>query len=186
MDKTSRAIARFRNLSTPRLHLRRYTPGDVDALHAIWIDPDVRRYLWDEQVIPRSTALEVVQAALESASTLDFGQWMLTTHRDEPVGFCGFRPFEPRDDEAELIYGLLPCWWKRGLAVEAATAALDWAFDERGLSRVVAATDPPNAASVRVMERLGMRFWKRDLFHGLETVFYVLDRRSIGRHDDRS
>jgi RimJ/RimL family protein N-acetyltransferase len=51
----------------------------------------------------------------------------------------------------------LPQWWGRGLATEAARECLRYAFEEVGLGRVVAGADPPNVASLRVIERLGMK-----------------------------
>lgn len=44
-----------------------------------------------------------------------------------------------------------------------------------GVTCVVAATDPPNTASVRVLERLGMRFERQGRLQGLETLFFKLD-----------
>ena len=64
----------------------------------------------------------------------------------------------------------------RGLAAEAATAVLDHVFETLGHPVVMAATDPPNVASVRVMERLGMAFHERCEMHGLDTLVYRLSR----------
>ena len=88
------------------------------------------------------------------------------------VGFSGAVPAE--DGGAELIYGLLPGYWGRGLATECVGAVLDHLFDTAGQSAVLALTDAPNAASVRLMERLGMTFERRGLHRGLDTLFYRL------------
>ena len=74
------------------------------------------------------------------------------------------------------MYGLAPAFWGRGLATEAARAVLAHGFGTVGLARVIAATDVPNTASTRVMERLGMRFTHRGTLNGLETVFYEIRR----------
>ena len=52
----------FSCLETERLTLRPFADADVDALHALWRLPEVRRFLWDDVVISRDTALEVVAA----------------------------------------------------------------------------------------------------------------------------
>jgi RimJ/RimL family protein N-acetyltransferase len=64
----------------------------------------------------------------------------------------------------------------QGLATEAARAVLAYGFEQLQSPRITAATDPPNAASVRVLERLGMRFTHRAALNGLDTVFYEIAR----------
>jgi ribosomal-protein-alanine N-acetyltransferase len=81
-----------------------------------------------------------------------------------------------------LLYGLWPAWWGTGLATETGQAVLRYAFG-LGHESVEAATDPPNVASIRVMERLGMSFHKRDKLNGLDTVFYRLTRDAFEREN---
>jgi Acetyltransferase (GNAT) domain len=130
--------SRLRTLVTARLDLLPCTQADAPALWEIWTDPDVRRYLWDDEVIPVERARAIVADSV--AETI--------------VGFCGLLPNHA--GEVELLYGLAPACWGQGLATEAARAVLRDAFEVLGLARVVAATDPPNHASIRVLERLGM------------------------------
>jgi RimJ/RimL family protein N-acetyltransferase len=166
-------------ITTDRLSLRPCRVSDADALHALWTDPDVRRYLWDDQVISRELADDVVRGSAGDWAEHGFGQWVICPRGgDEIVGFCGFRREAP-DHPPELLYGLAPAYWGRGLATEAARAVLRYGFEELGFERVWAATDPPNAASVRVMERLGMRFDRRGTLDGLDTLFYALTRDEL-------
>jgi RimJ/RimL family protein N-acetyltransferase len=90
------------------------------------------------------------------------------------IGFAGARQWP--DGGPEVMYGLLRAWWGRGLATEAADAVLQHLFETLGYPAVAAATDPPNVASVRVMERLGMTFDWRGEMHGLDTLVYRLSR----------
>ena len=136
--------------------LRPWTGQDVDALHQLWIDPDVRRYLWDDIAIARQRAAEVVRAHFESVATRGVGCWALHPADEEPLmGFCGFRGIEETPD-IEIVYGLLPTYWGRGLATEAARAALDHLW-ENGHPRVYARTDAANGKSIAVLRRLGFR-----------------------------
>jgi [ribosomal protein S5]-alanine N-acetyltransferase len=144
-------------IATDRLSLRPFTQDDVDVLHAVWTDPDVRRYLWDDIVIPRERAVDVVRSHLESVAASGIGYWVVHTAEDKPViGFCGFR-FIEGGNEIELMYGLLPQYWRRGLATEASRAALDYLWRNTSFVRAWARTDPPNTKSVEVMRRLHMR-----------------------------
>jgi len=166
-------------LHTARLHLRPYRLADIDALHRLWIDPAVRKYLWDDRIIPRETAAEVVAASLADWSIHGYGQWTVhVPEGHELIGFCGFRAAE-ETQTPELLYGLAPAYWGQGLATEAAYAVLCYGFERLGFARVWAATDPPNLASVRVMDRLGMQFDRRGTLNGLDTVFYSLSREQF-------
>jgi ribosomal-protein-alanine N-acetyltransferase len=166
-------------LYTVRLHLQPYRLSDIDALHQLWTDPAVRKYLWDDKVIPRERAAEVVTASLADWSMHGYGQWTIhTLDNHELIGFCGFRAAE-EDKPPELLYGLAPAYWGQGLATEAAQAVLRYGFERLNFTRVWAATDPPNLASVRVLERLGMQFDRRDTLNGLDTVFYALSREQF-------
>jgi len=144
-------------LATPRLRLRPFTRDDVDALHAIWTDPDVRRYLWDDIVITRETAVDVVEGSLRSFAEAGYGFWCIEPlDETRVIGFCGLRKFAD-PPEIELLYGLHREFWGRGLASEASREVLRYAFETLALARIFAGADRPNAASFRVMERLGMR-----------------------------
>ena len=154
------------NIETARLRLTPATEGDVDVLHGIWTDPDVRHYLWDDIVIDRDVAAAVVAHSVTDWRERGYGLWLIAELASDAIaGFVGFRTADERP-EPELVFGLLPAYWGRGYATEAAQAAL------RHLQGPAwAATDPGNRASIRVLERLGMRF-----DHRTELLFYRLER----------
>jgi RimJ/RimL family protein N-acetyltransferase len=160
---------------TARLRLRPIAAADVATLHAMWTDPEVRRYLWDDIVISRERAEEMVGAMIAGAERNGRGMWLVYERgAAEPVGFAGFLPRrEPA--QGALIYGLIPRAWGRGYGTESAQAIVDYGFGNLGLETIVASADVPNQPSVRVLERLGMRFVKREVVHGIDLVFYQLD-----------
>ena len=167
-------------LATERLVLRPLVLEDVAALHHFYNDPEVRRYLWDNQQISTATVTEVVVESEACFKVLGAGYFAIELI-DGPgklAGFCGYRRFEG-GDQPELLYGILPEFWGRGLVTEAATAVLKFGFEECDMARVIAATDTPNQPSVRVMQRLGMFFHERREYHGLDTVFYGLAREEF-------
>jgi RimJ/RimL family protein N-acetyltransferase len=112
------------------------------------------------------------------------GGWLLLDRASEAlVGFAALITREPGDPE--LIYGVAPAWWGRGLATEAGRAVMAYAFGVLGCARVTAATDVPNVASSRVLERLGMRVTHRGTLNGLDTVFYERRREDFVTAPDR-
>jgi ribosomal-protein-alanine N-acetyltransferase len=164
-----------RDLRTARLHLRPLTPPDLGALHHLLTQPGVRRYLLDDEVIPRERAQFFIDTSIATFDAHGYGLWGATVEGDDALaGFCGFWQFhEP--PQLELLYGLGDDHRGQGLATEMAVAMIRYGFDTLGFSRIEASTDAPNTASVAVMERAGMSFWKRELTNGLDTVYYAID-----------
>lgn len=168
-------------LSTARLLLLPFGPEDADALHAQWNDPDVGRWLWDGQPVSRETVDAVVASSVRTFAQAGYGFFTLRPREapDVVIGFAGLRTIGESSD-VEVLYGLLPAHWGRGLATEAARAVLDFGFDG-GLAAIAAGADPPHAASFAVMERLGMPFWKEMVLEGRPARYHrltVSDRRA--------
>jgi len=62
------------------------------------------------------------------------------------------------------------------LTTEAARACLHWGFEDVGLERIVAIARPENGASLRVMEKLGMKYEKDAFFYNTDVKYYALSR----------
>jgi ribosomal-protein-alanine N-acetyltransferase len=170
-----------RLIETERLSLRPLTSKDMDHLHQIFIDPGVRKYLWDDEAVSKETTKEIVEKSVTMFEEDGKGLWAVSLlESDEPIGFCGFWFFhEP--PQLEILYGIAPLHWGHGLATEAAKAMMRYGFERLGFERVIASTDAPNTASVRVMERLGMTFQKRELTNGLDTIYYMMSREDFAK-----
>ncbi len=145
-------------LRTPRLLLRPWRDSDRPPFAALNADPEVRRWFPSLQTRAESDATAAaLQAHLDAHG---FGLWAVEAPGVAPfLGFVGLQhvrfaaPFAPA---VEAGWRLARAWWGRGYATEAARAALAHAFGPLALPEVVAFTVPGNAASRRVMERLGM------------------------------
>lgn len=168
-------------LETERLLLRPVAASDVDALHALYGDPYVRRYLFDDLAPAWGRVAEIVATSERSFAERGFGHFAIAP-RTEPadaaplVGSCGLLA---DGDAVELLYALAPAFWRRGLALEAARAVLAFGFASVGLARVVAFTDVPNHASARVLERLGMRFLGERAPKGVPLLHYAVSREEF-------
>ncbi len=164
-------------LRTERLELVLFSDQHLDTLHALWTEPDVRRYLWDDRIISRQEVAGVIEASRASFEQDGLGFWVLVlSGSKEPVGFAGLRGFDDAG-EVEILYGLAPNYWRRGLATEAARRVLRFAFEDLELEEVFAGADPPNIRSFRVMERLGFKLHSRRILEGVETDYYSLTRQ---------
>ena len=165
---------------TPRLRLRPVVTDDLEQLHALLTQPGVRRYLLDDEVIPRERTQSFIDTSVASFASNGYGLWGAAIKgSDELIGFCGFWYFhEP--PRLELLYGLGDAQCRQGFATEMAAAMIRYGFEALKFERIEASTDAPNTASIAVMERAGMAFWKRDLCGGRDTIVYAADKVAWG------
>lgn len=159
--------------------MRPFGIDDVDALHAHWTLPPVRKYLWDDMIISREQVVEVVESSLDSFAKNGWGFWsVFPKEKNELIGFCGFR-FFGAPPEIEVLYSIAPDYAGRGLATEAKIAMLRRGFEENQLVRIYAGADPSNMASFRVMGKCGMTFAKRVWLNNIEVVYYVITKAAF-------
>jgi len=166
-------------IETARLRLRPFTLDDVDEIHRLFVEPGVRKYLWDDEAVPREQTASVIESSVALFNTNGYGLWaVFPGEEDRLIGFCGFWHFHD-PPELELLYGIAPSHWGQGLATEAARAMIRYGFEELGFDRIAASTDTPNLASVRVMEKAGMSFEKRAIVNGRDTKYYSISREAF-------
>jgi len=150
----------FTELVSDRVALRRFTPADLGTFVAYRSDPDVARYQSWDAPYPLAEGERMI-SDLRDLHPDTAGQWfqfaMILRSTNELIGDCasGTDADDPR--QAEIGFTLRPQFQGRGYATEGARALLGYLFGARGKHRVTAGCDPRNAASARVLERLGMR-----------------------------
>jgi ribosomal-protein-alanine N-acetyltransferase len=145
-------------LETERLILRALSADEANSLHRISNEPNVRLYLWDGEAISEATIKSLIDQSNRMFSEEKIGLFGVRVRgREDLLGFCGFVRLEGME-EPELWYELTQKVWGRGIATEAARACVRYAFEEVGMERVIAGADAPNTASLRVIEKLGMKY----------------------------
>lgn len=164
-------------LETLRLRLRPCTADDLGALHRLWTDPEVRRYLFDDRIVSREQAEERIRNSLASFLTHGFGLWVVPCE-GLMLGFCGLS-LASTFSEVEILYGVAPSHWGRGLATEAARAVLRYGFEGLRLPRIVGGADVPNVASLRILKKLGMTFVRRERTDYGEVEYFALTREEF-------
>jgi [ribosomal protein S5]-alanine N-acetyltransferase len=143
---------------TARLTLREFVMSDFEAVHAYSSDPRVTRYLFFG---PR-----------DAESTTDYLEGLLASQRERPrtrfelavedtasarvIGACDLSFIER--NVVDLGYMLAIQEWGKGFATEIATALIEAAFHDLRADRVISTVDINNGASIRVLEKIGMRW----------------------------
>lgn len=148
-------------MRTERLLLRRWRPEDAAPLAAINRDPRVMRYIGSGATLGRALSDDLITRFEGEWRERGFGIWAVE-ERAAPgvlVGFCGLTVpmFLPEVLPAvEVGWRLAVEAWGRGIATEAAQAALDYGFGAARMREIIAIVHPENARSLRVCGKLGM------------------------------
>jgi [ribosomal protein S5]-alanine N-acetyltransferase len=166
-------------LVTERLLLRPLRDDDVDAMHAVYGDPEVMRWVGTGAVRDRGGTRAIVRAYMDHQRRHGFAFWAVEDRATGVVvGDAGLALSAGVGPDVELGYTLARGWWGRGLATEAAAACVAAAFDGLGLRALTAIVEPGNAPSRHVLEKLGFRPAGRRTAFGREHVLMRLENVS--------
>ena len=171
-------------LVTERLMLRPWWDDDWERMAAINADPQVMRFMMGVQ--SREESDRAMARMLVQTMQDGFGPWAVEAPRIAPlIGRVGARRVKtglPCAPCVELVWRIGQPWWGLGYAMEAARAAIADLFEVHGVAEVVAVTSVLNAASIRVMDKLGMtRDPAEDFDHPLVPAGHHLSRHLLYR-----
>jgi RimJ/RimL family protein N-acetyltransferase len=163
-------------LITPRLRLRPFTAADQEAIHAVYSDPEVMRYVGHgahRSMAETERALRMYGDILAAHGY----SFVAVVEREGGalVGDAGLTPLGGRGPDVELGYTVARSAWGCGYATEVGRALVEHAFTTLGVPRVVAQVEPANAASRHVLEKLGMTPREERIAYGRPHLLYALE-----------
>ena len=148
-------------LETDRLILRQLSTEDAAFILELVNEPSFIQNIGDRGVRTLEDARAyILRVAISSYDKNGFGLYLVKLKdSEESIGMCGLIKRDGLED-VDIGYAFLPRFWLRGYAVESAAAVKDYARDVLGLKRLVAITDPANPGSIRVLEKIGLKYEK--------------------------
>jgi len=148
-------------LETNRLILRRLTPEDAAFILDLLNQPSFIQFIGDRNVRTLADARNYIsQGPVASYARHGFGLYLtLLKDSGEPIGLCGLIKRDSLPD-VDVGYALLPQFWGKGYATEAATAVFSYGRHTLGIPRVVGVVNADNAGSIAVLKKLGLRYEK--------------------------
>lgn len=162
MNASPRRADAVAGLQTERLDLRPLTLANAADYWPLVRDADILRHVGEAPC----TSLDAVRELLRSKPLADYANHgygrLAVIRRDDGrfVGWCGLK-YLPELDEVDIGYRFLRDCWGHGYASEAGAAVLQQGFTQLGLRRIVGLVVPDNLASVRVLQKLGLRRERR-------------------------
>lgn len=144
---------------TDRLSLRHLALTDAEFILELVNDPDWLHYIGDRGIHTEDAARDYITHG-PRAMYAQFGFGLYRVELREggiPIGLCGLVKRDWLDD-VDIGFALLPAYRGQGYAHEAAASTLNHGRNALGLTRIAAIVSPDNADSIRLLERLGLRF----------------------------
>jgi RimJ/RimL family protein N-acetyltransferase len=149
-------------LETDRLLLRWLSADDAEFILGLLNEPSWIQFIGDRGVRTLDDARAYIQnGPVEMYHRLGFGLYLVERKEDGvPLGMCGLIKRKGLDD-VDIGFAFRPGFWSKGYAFEAAAAVVQYARSTLGLRRIVAITAPDNESSIKLLQKLGLKFEKR-------------------------
>lgn len=146
-------------IETERLTLRPIAETDAEFILELMNEPAWIRNIGDRGLKTTDDARRYIADKITAAyEQFGFGFYLVEIKESGvPVGICGLVKRESLED-VDIGFAFLERFWSKGYAVESATAVMDYARNTLRLKRVVAITVPDNQSSIKVLEKIGLRF----------------------------
>src|SRR5206468_6825019 len=146
-------------LETERLLLREYVEDDAEVFFKLNTDPEVLRFVPDKALLNVEQARQIlIDHPIADYRKNGFGRGAcILKSTGEQIGIAGLKYLKELD-EVDVAYRFMPTYWGQGLATEAARASVRYGFADLGLKRIIGLAMPENTASVRVLEKAGLRY----------------------------
>ena len=165
-------------LETDRLILREFVYEDGKKLSSLMADKDFMNFsVWGPVDIEGTK--DFLKKALRDYKNNGFGIWAVI-HKDSNklIGSCGLYIADIGNGQKaiETSYRLEKAFRGKGLAIESVVAVRDYAFSGLNLDEIVACVDAQNVPSIRVAEKVGMKYWKLGTLFGVHCCVYRITR----------
>lgn len=165
----------MRIIETKRLYLREFIIQDAEFLFALNNDEEVLKFTGDKPFENVSEAFEFIKN-YKDYKLNGFGRWVVISKKSgEPIGWNGIKLNE--ENLIDIGFRFFKKDWNRGYATESSIGVLDYSFTKIGCNQVIGRASIDNAASIKVLEKLNMKFWKNGDVQGLnKSVYYSMTK----------
>ncbi|WP_165842781.1 GNAT family N-acetyltransferase [Phenylobacterium deserti] len=155
------------------MSFRTFESEDLPALAALTADPGTMRFVGEGRPLSTDETAAWIEASRRNVQRHGYGTGAVL-FEGRLIGWGGLA--RPEGEPEELIYGLGPRWWGRGLGLELARGLTRWALGDLDLAQIRATVHPDNAPSAAILQRLGYRVVSRRLDGDDPSVLFVLSK----------
>lgn len=165
-------------LETKRLYLRNFETSDLKELARMYADDEIMRYIGRGGALNTAHVLRMLEHWKHAADDPGYSIWaVIDKHDNKLIGHCGFQ-FLKIINEVEIAYLLDKPYWGKGYATEIAAATLNYGFEKFGFRNIVAIIYPENKPSIRVIEKMNMKYLYEHEFYGKNLLVYGMTMKN--------
>ncbi len=154
-------------IETDRMLLRRFVDSDFQAVYEFNSNKEVQKYTGDVLIQSIDQAKEIIaEIWFKDYNKYGYGRYA-AVHKstNKVIGFAGLK-YLPEIDETDIGFRYLPEYWGKGIATEVGIAVLKYGFETIQLDKIIGIAMPENTGSRKVLEKLGLEFYKIDAYEG--------------------
>ena len=156
-------MTRAFHITTKRIGFSKWSPDDLSLAKQLWGNPNVTKYICASGIFSQEDIEARLAKEMENDRTYGMQYWpIFELASGELIGCCGLRPYN--ETMYEIGFHLRPDFWRQGYAVEAATAAINYAFTELRADGLFAGHNPKNIASKHVLGKLGFQYIRDEFY----------------------
>ncbi|MFD2555533.1 GNAT family N-acetyltransferase [Sphingobacterium tabacisoli] len=168
-------------VETERLILREILPTDIEGFFELDSDPEVHRYLGNTPVKSKEQIVEVINLIRQQYIDNGIGRWaIIDKANNDFIGWAGLKlvteETNNHNNYYDLGYRLVKRYWGKGIATEAASASLKYAFDKLDVEQVYAIVDCENDGSNKILKKVGLHCVETFDLDGIPHHWYAIDR----------
>ena len=153
-------------------------------MYKLYTSPEVLKYTGEPIMESMEKMIQAIQERIDNYRKYGYGRWAAFLKKDSTfIGWAGLA-YLPEFDEIDLGYRFMPEYWGLGIATEASQAVLTYSFETLKLERIVAIAMKEHKASIRVMQKIGMKFEKYAPYEigSKDATWYWCDKEMIDKH----
>jgi [ribosomal protein S5]-alanine N-acetyltransferase len=159
---------------TPRLFLRQFTESDSNLIYKLNSDPEIIKYVHEALLENEEQAKKVLTDIILPQYKLNLGRWAIHKKDDyEFIGWCGLKYIE-ETGIIDLGYRLIKSAWGKGYATEAAQYTIIYGLRDLKVKTITGMAHIENIASVKVLEKIGMKYLEDDIVDANPVKVYTL------------
>jgi [ribosomal protein S5]-alanine N-acetyltransferase len=169
-------------LETNRLILREFQLSDAAAFFAMDSNPKVHQYLWNKPVQSIEETIEIIDFVRKQYLDNGIGRFaIISKETNEFIGWAGLKynteTVNNKINFYDIGYRLDEKFWGKGIASEASSAWLNYAFETMNIKTIEAAAHSENSASNKILQKIGMQMTETYLEDGVSWNWYLLENK---------
>ena len=160
-------------IETNRTILRKFTLNDVDAVFEFGSNKEVQKYTGDILLNSKKQAQNIIKNTfLKDYKKYGYGRLAVFYKPDNKIiGFAGLK-YLPEFNKTDIGFRLLPKYWNLGITTEVSKEIIKYGFKKLKLKQIIGIADPKNISSCKVLEKIGLTFYKSSTYDNIDSKKY--------------